>query len=271
MTIVPDKRALKILMDSFWSPHGWKPEDQRRTSPDDFSYAKSKGMMFDSEPLDHEHALRDLRESISRLNRQVVADAFLASLSTRRLEWRSALGSYTVFQHMHLHVPAGSVDRCEICGLYLNQTEQDLSAMNFERYKWGGVRHDQVGYAALDLKLFLSMGTPKPVKEDIRIFHSIVSAISTASAEVTSATLQEHFGKLLKSNKAERDVIIAILGFCGILETLGHPGFSDSFIPVNKRTLPNRRYIDMPYPACWWEGRVGVNSVKLNEYFGHAL
>jgi hypothetical protein len=155
--------------------------------------------------------------------------------------------------------------------LYLSQAEENLNVLNFERFKWGGVRHDQVGYAAFDLKLFLDNKVPKPTSDDVQIFRRIIAAIAAVPPDVTSAALHTHFAKVLKSNKAERDVIIAIFGFCGILGTPEHPGFADSFVAVSERKLPDRRFVDMKYPACWWQGGVGVNQTKLNEYFGHAL
>lgn len=263
--------SAKILLDTFWSPSGWKPEPLRTLLPEDFAYAKSMGMMFDPVRLDHHQALNDLAGVIRKSDRRTVVDAFLASLSTRRLDWRSALGSYAVFQHLPLHMPADTNGRCGTCGLYLDSIEEDLNLINFERHKWGGVRHDHGGYALLDLKLFLECDVPGPTQEDICIFKSIMSSIADAPPETTSASLQQHFAKAIKANKAERDIIIAILGFCGVLGTPAHPGFTDSFVPVNERALPDRRFVDMPYPACWWQARVGVNKARLNEYFGHVL
>ena len=169
------------------------------------------------------------------------------------------------------HSPLVAERRCAICGLYLNNSDEDLNVLNFERFKWGGVRHDDVLYASFDLNLFLAGEIPTPKPEDVAIFRSLITAISAVPAEVTSATLHTHFAKVLKSNKAEREVIIAILGFCGILGTLEHPGYSDAFIYVSERKLPDRRFVDMSYPACWWRGLVGLNRTKLNEYFGHIL
>ena len=266
-----DKRALKILLDAFWSPGGWKPEELRGPSPEDFAYAKSKGMMFDPVKLDHQEVLKELLVTIGRLDRRCVADAFLASLSTRRLDWRSPLGSYAVFQHMPFHAPVQTGARCSICGLPLSQADEDLNILNFERCKWGGVRHDQLGYAVFDLKIFLDNKVPKPTPDDLQIFRSIMAAIAAVPPDVTSAGLHSHFAKLIKSNKAEHDVIIAILGFCGILGTPDHPGFADSFVAVSERRLPDRRFVDMPYPACWWQGSVGVNKTKLDECFAHAF
>jgi hypothetical protein len=266
-----DKRALKILLDAFWSPAGWKSDASRGPSIDDFDYAKSQGMMFDPVMLDHKQAQRELTNAIQQLDRRRVADAFLSSLSTRRLDWRSAFGSFVVFQHMSSHGELNVGGRCGICGMHLGQHEEDLNVLNFERFKWGGVRHDQVAYAALDLRLFLQEPASRPVAEDLRIFRSVIDSIRAAPAETTSAGLQAHFAKSLKSNKAERDTLVALLGFCGILGTLDHPGYSDSFVTFNEKRLPDRRFVDMSYPACWWVASSGVNEAKLEEYFGHAL
>lgn len=267
-----DKRALKILFDAFWSPSGWKPEALRGLSIDDFAYAKSHGMMFDSVGLDHQQAQSELRHAIRQLDRRRVTDAFLSSLSTRRLDWRSAFGSYVVFQHMPSHSESNAGDgRCGICGMYLNEHEENLNVLNFERFKWGGVRHDQVAYAALDLRLFLQEPAVQPVSEDLRIFRSVIDAIRAVPVDTTAAGLQAHLPRSLKSNKAERDILVALLGFCGVLGTSDHPGYSDSYVTSSERRLPDRRFIDMSYPACWWVASNGLNEAKLDEYFGYVL
>lgn len=266
-----DKRALKILFDAFWSPGGWKPPTKQGASSEGLAYAKSKRLMFDPIELDHTQTLNQLSNLVKRLNRRKVADAFLASLSTRRLDWRSALGSYAVFQHLPTHSARTDEHRCHVCGFYLRERVQDLNVLNFERFKWGGVRHDQVAYAALDLGLFLESAVPTPTAEDIQLFRTMLSAVRAAPSNATSASLHSHFAKALKSNKAERDVIVAILGFCGVLGTPAHPGFSDAFVPIKQRELPDRHFVDMPYPACWWRGEAGINQSRLIEYFGHVL
>ena len=42
-----DRRAAKILLDTFWGSWGWKPDDAGRAAPEDLACAKSKGVMFD--------------------------------------------------------------------------------------------------------------------------------------------------------------------------------------------------------------------------------
>lgn len=266
-----DDRAVKTLFETYWSPRGWNSDELRATSPDDFAYAKSKRVMFDPAHLDHAQAIEMVLGAIGRLDRRKVADAFIASLSTRRLDWRSALGSYAVFQHLPLHKAQIEGRRCMVCGFYLNEQVVDLNILNFERLKWGGIRHDQLAFAALDLGLFLENPLPKPTTDDIQILKEILSSIEAAPAKTSSASLQSRFPKSFISNKAERDRIIAILGFCGILGTPMHPGYSDAFVPSDRRHLPDRHFIDMSYPACWWCREDGENQRFLKEYFGHVL
>lgn len=256
-----DKTALNILLKSYWSASGWKADGDRMPCPEDFEHAKSKGVMFDPVTLDHDQAIAQVNELVAKLNRRKVADAFLSSLSTRRLDWRSALGSYSVFQHIQPHASTNMEHQCRICGFYMTGgLEHDLNVLNFERIKWGGVRHDQVIYAVMDLSLFLKEPATEPTNADIEIFRKIIAAIEVAPENTSSANLHSQFAKIFKSNKSERDVLIAILGFCGVLETPIHSGYSSTFVPVIERHLPDRRFVDMPYPACWWQSNIGINQ-----------
>lgn len=266
-----DQRALKILLNTYWSPAGWTRDPMSRLSPEDFTYAKSKGVMFDASKLDHVQWLAKLITAVQQLDRRAVADAFLASLSSRRVEWRSALGSYAVFQHIKAHPPESNGKTCTSCGFDLDGDEEDLNVLNFERHKWGGVRHSQITYAAMDLDLFLQDSISKPRAEDKVIFRNIISALTATSPRVTSAAAQALFSGVVKSNKGERDMIVAILGFCGILGTAAHPGYSNEFVVPKQRKLPDRHFVDMPYPACWWRREDGMNDARLHDYFGHVL
>jgi hypothetical protein len=266
-----DRRAEKILFDTFWSSAGWKQDAGRETTAEEFEYAKSKGVMFSPVELDHSEAQERLIGAIGLLSKQIVANAFLASLSTRRLDWRSVLGSYAVFQHLPKHSFSGTARQCSICGLYKAESTYDLNVLNFERLKWGGVRHSQIIYAAMDLTLFLEGEQPKPTDEDILIFKALISAIESAPIGTSSAALHTLFPKSLKANKPQRDVIIEIIGYCGVLRTPSHPGFSTDFVSYDQRNLPDRRFVDMDYPACWWSSEEGTNKAQLANYFGHVL
>jgi hypothetical protein len=95
-----DKKALKILMKTYWSTAGWTAENERLTTPDDLQYAKRAGIIFDPIRLSHDEMVRQAIEVRTKVDLHVVARAFLSSLTSRQLEIRSALGSYAVLQYM---------------------------------------------------------------------------------------------------------------------------------------------------------------------------
>lgn len=263
-----DKRALKILFDTYWSAAGWR-RGASLVKDEDFAYAKSQGVMFDPVVVDHDEVVRRVGALVKTVDLRQVVDGFLASLSTRRLDWRSALGSYCAARWLPDHSDPKEAPHCRICGMYPG--EVDLSVMNFERHKWGGVRHAQPHFAEFDLRLFLSSPPPPPVEEDLSIFRDLVAAISNVAPNVTSAQLHSYFPKSLKANKAERDRVVAILGLCGVLGTHAHAGFGEQFVPFHQRVLPERHFVDMDYPACWWKGSDGVNRQRLQAVFGHVM
>ena len=201
---IPDKRARQILFDTHWSSSGWR-SDHQNVNEVDFGYAKSMRTMFDPVTLGHSEALSHLQGVANKLTERMAADAFLASLSTRRLDWRSVLGSYSVARHMPSHELTAGEGQCRVCGLCEGKRTEDLNVLNFERLKWGGVRHSNPVYGALDMELFLDSAPPAPNADDLRIFRDLVAAVRDVGTSVSSAALQGHFPASLKSNKAERD------------------------------------------------------------------
>ncbi|NLS96822.1 MAG: hypothetical protein GXX96_32200 [Planctomycetaceae bacterium] len=272
MTTPPDRRALKVLFDTYWTSAGWRDERSRSTPPDDFEYAKQAGVMFDPIRVSHDDIVKRAIAAVRAVKRQAVADAFIVSLSSRRLDLRSALGSFAVFQHFARHpAPAGG-EPCPECGEYNGKPkEEDLNVLNFERLKWGGVRHDQPLYASMDMELFRQLPRVAPTAADVAVFKGVFKAIEGTPVKTSSAVLQKYLAKAFKSSKAERDVLVGILGYCGILATAAHPGFLSGFVPWSERDLPERRFVDMAYPACWWQRADGINSKALAYWFGHVL
>jgi hypothetical protein len=264
-----DKKALQILFQTYWSPAGWRDEHQRAADPEDFRHAKQAGVMFDPIDLTHDRVVKWLLEVRAKIQANEVADAFLASLTTRRLDLRSALGSYSVIRHFPDHTHRGGRGACSICGAYdpRGTEAEDLNILNFERFKWGGVRHDQAVYAAFDLERFMASERPEPTEEDKVVLRSILDMIEGVAAAVTAPQLQGKLSGLFKSNKAEREVVLNILGFCGILRTPGHSGYWDDFVPYANRELPSQRFVDMAYPTCWWHGRDGLDRDAVRRVF----
>jgi len=78
-----DKKALKILFDTYWSSAGWKKENI--TSLEDYTYAQNKGAMFLPVSLSHDEVVNWLTSSYTAVNLENIRNAFLVSLSTRHL------------------------------------------------------------------------------------------------------------------------------------------------------------------------------------------
>jgi hypothetical protein len=267
-----DRRAVKVLYDKYWTSTGWRDEASRSASREDFAYAKRAGVMFDDVTLSHDEIVKRALAAVGAVDRGAAADAFVVSLTSRRLDLRSALGSFAMLQHFPRHRAWPERGPCEFCGEYTRERElHDLNILNFERLKWGGVRHDEPLYAGFDLERLRSAPRTSPTAADIAVLRSLFDAIRSAPANVTSASLQKRLAKTLPSNKAERDVLIGILGLCDILSTAAHPGYTWDFVPYSAREIPSRRYVDMAYPACWWTGADGLNEEAIQYWFGHLL
>lgn len=55
-----DKKAKDILFQTYWSGKGWKRD--HITDPDDFLYAKDKGLMFDPLTIGHDDCVKRILE-----------------------------------------------------------------------------------------------------------------------------------------------------------------------------------------------------------------
>lgn len=268
----PDRRALKVLFDTYWTSSGWRDRKSRSTPPEDFEYAKQAGVMFDPVRMSHDLLVKRAISAVREVERQAVANAFVRSLSSRRLDLRSALGSFAMFQHLARHPKPLEGEYCRVCGeLGRGAQPEDLNVLNFERFKWGGVRHTRPLYASLDLELFQKLPADNPTSADVAVFRGLIKAIESTPASTTSAVLQKHITGVFRSNKEERDTVVEILGYCGILANGEHPGFTHGFVDWSDRELPPRRFVDMAYPACWWQGSDGINEEALGLWFGHLL
>jgi hypothetical protein len=224
--------------------------------------------MFEPIELSHDGFVKWMRSSLKSVNLERVRNAFLVSLSTRRLELRSALGSFAVVKNFPNHVYHGDNYCCAICGGFKNsKTPYDLSVLNFERYKWGGVRHAHLEYIAFDLEQFTKLEKSKPSEQDYSILHQIIEIARHCDPSARPRDLEKRLANVIKSNKAEREILIQILAYCGILQPKKYPGYFKSFPRYFERTIPPVKKIDWTYPICWWRGADGVNQDALKYYF----
>jgi hypothetical protein len=263
-----DKRALKILSATYWSSTGWT--ERHTIAAADFAYAKAAGIMFDPIQVTHDQTVEWVIRSRSGVLQDDVVRGFLTSLSSRRLELRSALGSFAVLRNFPPHKwrqGEHSGHQCPMCGAYVETGEQieDLNVLNFERFKWGGVRHPL--YAAFDLERFNQADVPDPTDNDLAILRQIVQIAASMPKSARLADLAKALAPTLPSNDAERRTLIGILGFCGILRDPQKPGYREGFPPYSVREETPWHKDDWPYPVQWWDGSQGVSSEAIRDWF----
>lgn len=223
-----DKRAKTILQKAFWSSNGWKATFGP-FSGEDFDYAKSKGQMFDPITITHDQIVDKLKVLHSGIiTKEKVVNAFLHSLSTRKVHLRSALSSWALTSELPAHTYAqppadqprySSCASCDAGRLMSNPDyiNVDLNVLNFERVKWGGVRLNHLLYCWLDLELFSREEELEVAPQDLKIMDDMLDAVKLCGSKDGARKLEKLWKDILPSNKYERDAVMEIWGYAGLL------------------------------------------------------
>lgn len=277
MPFAIDKTAKDILFTTYWKASGWN--DKPYTDPDDFAYAKAKGVVFDPVSFSHDECLVDILTLRERIAPSVAARAFLGSLSSRRLDWRSGVVSYYIAQRLSPHPytpvesgrsygPGGEVTRVSyICGVCRDTKDGvvgreryscvDVNVLNFERLKWGDVRHGQIDYTWFDFQQLACAEIPDPTAQHIAIFGNILEVVVASEAGDHPGTLEKKLAVIIASSKNERRILIEILACIEIRV----PGSCD-------RAVHGRS--DWMYAAVW-RGEDGYSDEAVRRWFGAYL
>lgn len=266
-----DKKAAKILLSTFWGSGGWKTASAP-FSGDDFEYAKSKGVMFDPLTITHDEIVARLHK-IHQDNsiKQRVVSAFLHSLSTKKVYLRSALSSWaltsqlplhTYEERRALHANTSSCGDCNFLRLQSDRTytDVDLNVLNFERVKWGGVRHNNLLYCLMDLDLLLASKEAdyEVTDADIAILVSMLEAAQTCEPHESARGLEKRWKGLFPSSKQERDAILEIWSASGLL------------VPQDTPRKSRGGYSDFHFAATW-QGDDGYRADTAISLFGSYL
>lgn len=257
----PD-RARQILLDTFWDGRGWR--NGPAIAPDEFEIAKAAGLMFDPSVSTHEEAVTKAINTAELIERREVAHAFVASLTSRRLEYRSALGSFAFARLLPYHEPVeyrGYL--CGICGDQIEDHNVDWNLENFVRIKWGGMGHGQPSYMSFDLERFTELPEMIPTPDDWEILQRILTIASTQDPKARPDHLERAINKTVASNRHERRVLLQILGFAGILRPRIVIPIFDRFVPFTER----RSETELAYPFAAWRGVDGIDHEAVRFWF----
>jgi hypothetical protein len=261
----PDKKSLKALFDAYGV--NWEWGTTPVFPPEVLAQGKAAGVMFDSVTMAHDELVAQLQEQVRQITPREVGSAFIASLSTRRLDWRSALGSYAFARHLVPHQFERWETSCGVCGAYPTHTI-DLNGESHSRYKWGGSSHTHPDYAWFDLTQFIRYGAAQPTDEDWELWRKILAIIKAVPEGRRASDLEKALGKTFSSNQNERRGLIEILAIAGVLERPEYPGYLDSFVRYDFSGHCQVRTSDWDYPACRWRSTGKVNEAAMSYWFG---
>lgn len=224
-----EAKAKKILTSTFWSASGWKQGGLANCSAEDFEYAKNKGLMFDPLTITHDECISRLRQIHEHeINQEKVVKAFLHSLTTRKIYLRSALSSWALTHELCVHAYHAKqaeepmYSSCAYCNNNrLMSDEQyihyDLNVLQFERVKWGGVRHNNLIYCLMDLEMISKEPELVVTKDDVHILKEMIQAINECDKQDGARGLEKRWKDVFPSNKHERDSVLEIWGYAGLL------------------------------------------------------
>ena len=152
---------------------------------------------------------------------------FLYSLSTRELEYRSVLGSFFYAKAIPKHKLDNQYTYYPVCKWQALQKQptvyafyNGLNVLNFERYKFGGVRHTTLDYVLFDLEQFLKFTKVVSTDEDKIILKRILDCVYKLEPKNKVSKLRKMTSqqKIFKSNKNEVGILLNILGICVVIK-----------------------------------------------------
>ena len=251
-----DSKARTILFDAYWSAKGWN-SPRKEPSPDDLAYAKAAGVMFDPEVLTHDEAIDRIIAARSAVDLTAVANSFVASLGSRQVHCRPPLGSFLTVAGVSPHRFVGHPS-CAACGHFL-EWEHDFSSVNFARLKWGALPRLFAVDHAFVLERFAVEPTRVPDDSDWRLLDRLLSTANSLLAHAKARDLERAWQPIIRSNRAERDLLIEILVAAGVLAASRQSESDLRAIPLKSNWSEG---------AALWRGDDGVVRSQAEILFG---
>lgn len=275
-----DKKAIQILLKTIKTSQNESLGDwfywdsyMKYITKEDFEYAKKNSVMYDQEDISHDEIGRRIKTAVAKIKKEEVVDAFLYSLSTRQLEYRSFLSSYCIgkslVEHSFIPSPEPNEGICTICELHTYEFEDpiEFNTINYFKYK-DGACFDSLIQVLFDLEQFPKLPVVKPVENDYEILADLKKIIEASEPNDRISQLKKKISKTFKSNEGERLGVLEILGVIGILHDDIHFGYDKQFVTYPEREHRPVRNDDVGYPARWWQGKFGIDHEKWQYWFG---
>lgn len=274
-----DKKALALLK-KYYLPY--KAEGQ--PSDTDRENAVKSGVIVPDTAMTHDEIVSEIKALSERISLESAAKAFLHSLSSGDMRYRSAISSLMWARALPEHeFISNGVEKtewrttsCVVCGCShgLDTKENvDWNEYNVFRYlppkQYGREPNFTCAeYVLNDLREFEKLPAVEPCDEDYRILNGIFACVGEMKPHNMDTALLAEIRKRKFINATGNVIhcILGILSVCGILEGAENKGYLHGFVNFTDHGMARDGLTF--YPLIFWRGKNGVNYQAVAEIFG---
>ncbi len=274
-----DKKALAILKKNYL-PY----EPKERPSDAEKENAIKRGVYVPESAMTHDEIVTEIKALSERISVESVAKAFLYSLSSGDLKYRTALSSLIWARSLPTHKLilkdvneyGRRVVSCNVCGCVHGLEKQENIDWNeygvfhyFSPIDYGRKPNFSCAeYVLNDLRAFEKASEVEPRDEDYRILNGIFACAKEMKSHNMDTALVSEIRKRRFFSATGNGIhcILGTLAICDVFESSEHRGFLHSF--TNAGDFNVRRDGLTFYPLYYWRGKNGVNYDAVNEIFG---
>lgn len=247
-------------------------------SEEEIQYCIEKGVMFEPLTLDHDDVIDEIKERAGGIPMKDAVNAFLYSISTGDLRYRTILSSVVWGKSLkpHKFVSTQRYHRnyqwCDVCSICFDEDtgkcNQNLNGYNRYRYFSGEQDICQAGYVLLDLREYEKLPKVTYSAENIRILNRIFGLAEELGMANKVVALQKLITqeKFFKATKNEINSILGVLSICGVFDTPEHKSAATHFTENINRGFEME--CDLFYPLNHWRGKHGINYDAVKKVFG---
>ena len=267
-----DIRAVHVMLNTVCNLDGKKsPRARLEDVPAPLlELAKASGLIRDPFELTHSKIISRIAKAREAVDKEKVANAFISSLSSGLLFLRSALGSLSHAIHlpMHRHAATQKGGSCTVCRFRPQRTIACHGFLARRMMHAGNVLQGELDYVLCDLEEF---GIPQftCTRSDRAILKRILATIKKLPDDAGLGELQKSLTGIFKGNKYDRQVVLEILGSCGILKPRNSISMHERWVPHNERPWPTHFFRkEWKSPVNCWVAADGVNDEAVEFWFG---
>lgn len=220
----------------------------------------------------HDETITELKQLANQWTINEAAQAFVASMWSAPMIWRSLITGKLIASGMpsHEHTPYPSSSTCQICGLSVDQATDSTLQWYWRMTNGTPLDGDPFGQVLALRELAAAQELPKPNDYDRWTLRAVLTVLRQLPPKTrySKAAIALKKERLLPTQKeyAYRD-LLETLALIGILDTPEHPGMITEFTSyIQRDARPNVR-VEVQAPLAWWDSSVGINENNLNKIF----